>query len=505
MLVAFLALGGTPALAQDAYVANLGSNDVSVIDTQTNQVVGPPIAVGTKPESIAITPDSREAYVADFGSEDVSVIDTETNAVVATIGVGREPVAIAITPDGKRAYVVDTGSEEVSVIDTQTNQVTASIRVKQSPWGIAISPDGRKAYVNNEKGESVSVIDIETNKLLGGSIGVGKAPVPIEITPDGHAAYVANYQENDVSVIDTETNKPLASPIGVGVEPWGIAIAPDGKRLYVANEGEKSVSVIDTETNRVLGAPIGVGTQPYVVAITPNGKSAYVANFGSESVSLIDTENNQVVGAPIRVGKEPAAIAIPPAQAPHVSFSTSGAKAGEPVAFEAAGSTDPGDSIASYDWEFGDGSHLLNGGPSPTHRYKYPGPYRATVTVTDSEGCSTRSIFTGQTAYCNGSALASQTRRVMIAYPGVLARCPSRAGAGGCTIELQALTRRRIGQAESAVSRVRLKAGSSAIVSLKPKIAYRAKLISAARVLVRETVKIDRAERTLFRRLKVLR
>ena len=37
-----------------AYVANLNSNNVTVIDTATNTIVGVPIAVGTAPASIAV-------------------------------------------------------------------------------------------------------------------------------------------------------------------------------------------------------------------------------------------------------------------------------------------------------------------------------------------------------------------------------------------------------------------------------------------------------------------
>ncbi len=408
------------ALAQDAYVANFeegkASGSVSVINTETNKVVGSPISVGKEPEAIAITPNGKTAYVANLGSENVSVIDLETNTVVATIGVGKEPVAVAITPNGKSAYVVNTDSEDISVIDTETNKVIGPpISAGRQPWGIAITPDGKQAYVANEKGESVSVINTETNKAVG---SVAEAtgehnPIPIVISPDGKTLYVGNLTSNNVSVIDTETNKVIGSPIGVGVEPWGLAISPDGKTLYVANEGDKTVSVIDTETDKVIGPPIETGSLPYVVTITPNGKTAYVANLGTDFVSVIDTETNKVSGS-IEVGKEPAAIAIPPDQGPVASFSAPLAEAGVPVTFNASASSDPDGSIASYLWEFGDGSKELSASPSPSHTYATPGTYEAKLTLTDNEGCSSEFIFTGQTAYCNGSALATQTRSVSV-------------------------------------------------------------------------------------------
>ncbi len=351
------------------------------------------------------------------------------------------------------------------------------------------------------------MIDTETNQVLGTPIGVGTTPIPIAITPDGKRAYVANYEENSVSVIDTETNAVIGSPIKVGIEPWGIAITPDGKDAYVANEQEESVSVIDTETNQVVGAPITVGSEPYVVTITPDGKTAYVANFGTDTVSVIDTQTNEVEGSPITVGDAPAAIAIPPAQAPVASFSAPAAIAGVPVSFNAsassypeAASSYPEGSTPSYEWEFGDGTKEADGGPNPSHTYRAAGSYEARLTVTDSV-CSSEEIYTGQSAYCNGSGAGRETRSVRVAFPGVRVRCGRSAKPGGCRFKLQVVTKKRQGKVESAVARARLKAGRSAVVSLRPKPAYTTKLAAAEKVLVKETVIARSVKRTTFGRL----
>jgi YVTN family beta-propeller protein len=94
------------------------------------------------------------AYVANFGSNTVSVIDIATNTVVATIPVGVEPAGVAITPDGTRAYVTNFVGT-VSVIDAATNTVVVTIPVGQVPIGIAITPDGTRAYVTNENSNKV--------------------------------------------------------------------------------------------------------------------------------------------------------------------------------------------------------------------------------------------------------------------------------------------------------------------------------------------------------------
>src|SRR5580692_12328688 len=123
-----------------AYVANLGSNNVSVINTANNSVVAT-VNVGSQPNGIAITPDGTRAYVANGGGA-VWVLATAGNGVLAKVSLGGYPTAVAITPDGTRAYVTRTNSNNVSVIDTASNTVTATIPVGDTPGGIAITPDG---------------------------------------------------------------------------------------------------------------------------------------------------------------------------------------------------------------------------------------------------------------------------------------------------------------------------------------------------------------------------
>src|SRR5438128_417826 len=64
------------------------------------------------------------AYIANNGSNSVSVIDIATNAVTATVKVGSFPVGVSANPTGSRVYVTNQGGNSVSVLDTTTNTVT---------------------------------------------------------------------------------------------------------------------------------------------------------------------------------------------------------------------------------------------------------------------------------------------------------------------------------------------------------------------------------------------
>lgn len=407
-----LCLCAPQALARYVYTGNYSDDNVSVIDTATNQVVGSPIPVGEGPYSMAITPNGKTLYVANENSEDLTVIDTQTNQPTGSVPLGVSPATIAISPDGTTAYVTAQGEDVVVVVDLGTNSVVGSpIPVGENPWGIGFTPDGKSAYVTNESDGTVSVIDTGTRQTVGSPITVGEGPINLTISPDGKFVYVANEDDGTISVIDTATNQVVGSPIPVGESPWSLALTPNGARLYVSNYADNDVSVIDTASRQALGSPIPTGEQPYELAATPDGKTVYVTNYESGgtggSVTVIDTASNQASTTfPVTGG--PWQLAIAPDQSPIASFATGTTKK-DPLNFffSGLGSTDPDGTIASYNWNFGDGTAAPNGGPTPSHKYAKAGTYPVSLTLVDNEGCSGM-VFTGRTAHCNGPGPLTQ-------------------------------------------------------------------------------------------------
>ena len=67
------------------------------------------LAFGSRPAAAA-----PFAYVTNIGSNNVSVIDTASNTVVATVPVGFNPRGADVTPDGARVYVTNAGDNTVS-------------------------------------------------------------------------------------------------------------------------------------------------------------------------------------------------------------------------------------------------------------------------------------------------------------------------------------------------------------------------------------------------------
>jgi YVTN family beta-propeller protein len=335
-------LGNAQSFAQNAYITNANSNNVSVINTATNTVIAT-IPVGSGPLGVAVTPDRSKVYVANSDNT-VSVINTATNSVTIAIPVpSPNPfhpgglTGVAVTPDSSKVYVVNFGEGfqigapgTVSVIDTATNTVTTTMPIDRGAagtagsYGVAVTPDGSKVYIANNSADTVSVIDTATF-TVSATIPIACCPFGVAVSPDSTKVYVTSDDEaGDVSVIDTAMNTVTGRIQVGGVAPIGIAVSPNGSRLYVATLLSNSVSVIDTATNtKIATIPVGQLQQhdrfPYGIALTSNGSKVYVANSCStiggvcfdatDSVSVIDTATNTVTDT-IQVGMNPLAFGI---------------------------------------------------------------------------------------------------------------------------------------------------------------------------------------------------
>jgi len=341
------------------YVTNEGSNNVSVINRQSGDVVAT-IMVGKKPKGIATSlgREHQRVYVANSGSNSISVIDPTVNKVELEIPMrfGREPEGIAvvrISPEKELIFVTNYGSNNVSVIDTSTYQEVDKINAGDGPVAVAVDPSvdslsGTRflsledinflrsyrdkffnVYVVNKNSKGVSVLKINTrNGRLEDSINISVEWSPIALTVDYQRGkvYVANYNFNNLSVIDIlqiiRGNKAgaVSAISNVGTSVIGVISDPDFDRIYLLKDITSEIMIIRPfseafSTMRTTMAPIigtiVVGNSPRALILDPEGRKIYVVNRGSETVSVIDktTAREEQV---IPVGKRPYGIAMFP-------------------------------------------------------------------------------------------------------------------------------------------------------------------------------------------------
>lgn len=300
--------GFVSATGPFAYVANIDSDTVSMIDIPTSLLVNT-IPVGSGPWGVAVSPDQTQVYVSNNHGNNVSVINTASSTVVTTIPVQMSPFGVAFTPDGSAAYVVNGSSNSVSVIGTDSQTVVATVPVQSSPVGVAmaLTSDGTFAYVTNSASNTVSVIAVGSTPAVVHTITVGSGPRWVAVSPNSSLAYVENAGSNNVSVISVASNTVTAT-IPVGTSPFGAAFTPDSSMAYVVNSASNTVSEIDTASNTVVATVTGLNN-PVHVALTGDGASAYVTNLNANDVSVIATASNTITSTAV-VGSAPIGVAI---------------------------------------------------------------------------------------------------------------------------------------------------------------------------------------------------
>jgi YVTN family beta-propeller protein len=85
------------------------------------------------PFAVTLSSNGKILYLANAGSDDVSVIDLSTNRGLAHLTVGANPRGIAITPDGSRIFVNNVLDGTLSVIDAKTLTVTDTVLITDIP------------------------------------------------------------------------------------------------------------------------------------------------------------------------------------------------------------------------------------------------------------------------------------------------------------------------------------------------------------------------------------
>jgi len=177
------------------------------------------IEVGNHPAEVTFSASGGYAFVANGGSNSVTVIDAESKAVVTTVSVGEDPVGAWQGSNGV-AYVDNEMGETLTAIDTNTLEVIRTYELGFMPGMAALGPDDR-VWVTDADGGKVVFFAAGSDMRLG-EAATGAGAHAIAFNGDGTRAYVSNQMENTVSVLDVASST-LVTTIAVGSKPNGMA------------------------------------------------------------------------------------------------------------------------------------------------------------------------------------------------------------------------------------------------------------------------------------------
>ncbi len=111
-------------------VLDLGALRLAVQERVTLDTADQPVNM---PFAVALSPDGKMLYLANAGSDDLSVIDLSTNQGVAHISVGANPRGIAISPDGARVFVNNVLDGTLSVMETEMHTIAETVTLTEIP------------------------------------------------------------------------------------------------------------------------------------------------------------------------------------------------------------------------------------------------------------------------------------------------------------------------------------------------------------------------------------
>jgi DNA-binding beta-propeller fold protein YncE len=446
-----LALPSFASAARTVYFTDPGAGEIVQFAVGSGGSLTPldPAALPAhKPRRLAMTPSGADLYAtADDGvlQFDVAADGRLSPKLPALAYAGDEPHSIAVHPGGTSVYVTDEDHGKVRQFDVGPGgELVAKdpsyVRAGPGARGVAVSPSGHAVYVLVAGG--IAVFDVGADGSL--TRRAARVDVPsceledVALTPDGEHMYATSADGRVFQFAVAADGTPAAeSPADLvtGGRPIGIAVAPDGSAVHVSAargrwHAPARVLSFTVGADGTL-APAGQAEVPVVpwkrlgyVGVSPDGRSLFVAG-GDGHLFGVGTGVAPVPKLPPAVDLHAAlGVVVSPNQAPMASFEAAPGSAGSATRFDASGAADPDGTIVRYDWDFGDGTLLPDGGPSPQHVYTQPGTYTVTLVVTDNEGASTTTIFTGGTVLAGGGPGAQASRQIQVAAPAAAAPPP---------------------------------------------------------------------------------
>jgi YVTN family beta-propeller protein len=308
------------------YTAEQNSNTVSVIDPTTNKLLGSihlgddvPLALSPLyrgellVHGLGFSPDHKTLDVVSIGSNSVTLIDTETNKVKGKVYVGRSPHEAFFRPDGRELWVTVRGENYVSIIDPIRMKEIRRIETANGPGMVLFRPDGRYAFVPSSFTPECDVIDTATYAVIARIPQV--SPFSPNLAVDQDEVWFTLKDTGRTQILSAKPPFKTIATLETGPITNHVTFIhnSNGRFAYITVGGRNQVLVYrrDPGALPVLTATIATGDLPHGIWGSGDGSRVYVGLENGDAVQAIDTLRNQVI-ATIPVGQLPQALVYVP-------------------------------------------------------------------------------------------------------------------------------------------------------------------------------------------------
>jgi len=272
---------------------------------------------------VAYDPSNGYVYVANYGSNNVSVINGSTNKVIASIGVGVAsfdvgvwPWGVAYDPSNGYVYVTDEGSYTVSIISTSTQAIkkysvtfTESGLPSGTLWSVTLNGTTKSSTTNTitfsvpngTYSYSIGSVNGYTTSPSSGTITVNGANVNIAVifTPVPVKTYTVTFTENGLQsgtmwYVNLSNGQSFSSTTNTitfnepnGTYSYSIATVSG----YTASPSSGTITVNGKNVNQAITFA-SVTTSLYTITFTESG----LPSGTSWSVTLNNIEKSSTNG-----------------------------------------------------------------------------------------------------------------------------------------------------------------------------------------------------------------
>lgn len=146
-----------------AFVSDTDSNSVAAIQLHTGSTKL--IPTGARPQGAVLSPAGDRLYVVNTSGNQISIIDTRRQAVVGVIPTGKGPGRIAITPDGKTLIYNLQFEPAVGFADIASRKQTAMVALSGRPLSLTLTRDGARAFAGIQDQDKVCFISVRDRKI----------------------------------------------------------------------------------------------------------------------------------------------------------------------------------------------------------------------------------------------------------------------------------------------------------------------------------------------------
>jgi DNA-binding beta-propeller fold protein YncE len=325
--------GSEPGSRRLAYVSNLMSHTVSVIDLDKGEWLRDldlgrfPIFSSLHPRDATKMILALHNYERTEDDDQLVLVDLKTEKIVnraAFPGVGI-PSGFVYDVKRDRIYIADENLHRIFALDGMTLEVLFDFPAGLIPLHVDISPDGRWLAATNRKSANLYIYDLDNVRHaakdgicvipLGSAPGISwdpdesgaltfSHPIDVKFGASSGLCYVTDFNAKALLAVDIRKREIVGRVLFEG-GPFGLTLNKDRSLAYVCRMEEGAVSIIDLVTMKSTAEIRGVGPEPILCELDEDQGELIVSCWGgyeTGGIQIVDLKTRKVIKSVVPAG-----------------------------------------------------------------------------------------------------------------------------------------------------------------------------------------------------------